>query len=169
MALVHIDEFIEILLFQTYVSPTLAQRKHNEIPHVFLDLRKINSLIEDDYTNNNLSVSTLSDAAQYSAGKSFFCKLDCPQAYNRLQTVDPRSIEMLAFNLLAKLFPTKNSHKVSADLCLNSQVSFAITWTQLQDLTNVLNTWVMLGLKPTRLPIIPGTSGKSLSAFAKQD
>ena len=63
-----------------------------------MDLRKINSLIADDYTNNNHPVSTLSDAAQHLAGKSLFCKLDCSQAYHCLQMADQGSVEMLAFN-----------------------------------------------------------------------
>ena len=44
--------------------------------------------------------------------------------------------------LLAELLPTKDLHKVSADLCLLFCFSCAITWTQLSKLTNVLNTYV---------------------------
>ena len=71
------------------------------------DLRKINSLIADDYTNNIHSVSTLSDAAQHLAGKSLFCKLDCSQAYHCLQMADQRSVEMLAFNFASRTFAYK--------------------------------------------------------------
>ena len=69
-----------------------------------MDLRKINSLIADDYTNNNHPVSTSSDAAQHLAGKSLFCKLDCSQAYHCLQMADRRSVEMLAFNFASRTF-----------------------------------------------------------------
>ena len=72
-----------------------------------MDLRKINSLIADDYTNNNHPVSTLSDAAQHLAGKSLFCKLDCSQAYHCLQMADQRSVEMLAFNFASRTFAYK--------------------------------------------------------------
>ena len=72
-----------------------------------MDLRKINSLIADDYTNNNHPVSTLSDAAQHLAGNSLFCKLDCSQAYHCLQMADQRSVEMLAFNFGSRTFAYK--------------------------------------------------------------
>ena len=72
-----------------------------------MDLRKINTLIADDYTNNNHPVSTLSDAAQHLAGKSLFCKLDCSQAYHCLQMADQRSLEMLAFNFASRTFAYK--------------------------------------------------------------
>ena len=74
---------------------------------LLVDLRKINSLIEDDYTNNNHPVSTLSDAAQHLAGKSLFCKLDYSQAYHCLQMADQRSVEMLAFNFASRTFAYK--------------------------------------------------------------
>ena len=72
-----------------------------------MDLRKINSLTADDYTNNNHPLSTLSDAAQHLAGKSLFCKLDCSQAYHCLQMADQRSVEMLAFNFACRTFAYK--------------------------------------------------------------
>ena len=67
-----------------------------------MDLRKINSLIAEDYTNNSHPVSTVSDAAQHLAGKSLFCKLDCSQPYHCLQKADQRSVEMLAFNFASR-------------------------------------------------------------------
>ena len=72
-----------------------------------VDLRKINSLIADDYTNNNHPVSTMSDAAQHLAGKSLFCKLDCSQPYHCLHMADQRSVEMLAFNFASRTFAYK--------------------------------------------------------------
>ena len=69
-----------------------------------MDLRKINSLISDDYTNNNHPVSILLDAAQHLAGKSLFCKLDCSQAYHCLQMADQRSVKMLEFNYASRTF-----------------------------------------------------------------
>ena len=35
---------------------------------------------------------------------SFFCKLDCSQAYHCLQIADQRSVEMRAFNFAIKTF-----------------------------------------------------------------
>ena len=72
-----------------------------------MDLRKINSLIAHDYTNNNHPISTLSDAAQHLAVKSLFCKLDCSLAYHCLQMADQRSVEMLAFSFARRTFAYK--------------------------------------------------------------
>ena len=76
LALMHKYGIITVLPFSKYASPIFAQRKPNGKLRLLVDLRKINSLIADDYTNNNHPVSTLSDAAQHLAGKSLFCKLD---------------------------------------------------------------------------------------------
>ena len=76
-----------------------------------MDHRKINTLIADDYTNNNHPVSTLSDAAQHLAGKSLFSKLDCSQTYHCLQIVDQRSVEMLALNFASRTFTYKRLAK----------------------------------------------------------
>ena len=96
-----------VLPFSKYASPIFAQRKPNGKLRLLVDLRKINSLIADDHTNNNHPVSTLSDAAQHLAGKSLFCKLDCSQAYHCLQMADQRSVEMLAFSSASRTFAYK--------------------------------------------------------------
>ena len=102
LALMHKYGFLTVLPFSKYASPLFAQRKPNGKLRLLLDLRKINSLIADDYTNNNHPVSTLPDAAQHLAAKSLFCKLDCSQAYHCLQKADQRSVEMLAFNFASR-------------------------------------------------------------------
>ena len=107
LALLHKYGIITVLPFSKYASPIFAQRKPNGKLRLLVHLRKINSLIADDYTNNNHPVSTLSDAAQHLAGKSLFCKLDCSQAYQCLQMADPLSVEMLAFNFASKTFAYK--------------------------------------------------------------
>ena len=107
LALMHKYGIITVLHFSKYASPIFAQRKPNGKLRLLVDLRKINSLIADDYTNNNHPVSTLSDAAQHLAGKSLFCKLDCSQASHCLQMVDQRSVEMLAFNVASRTFAYK--------------------------------------------------------------
>ena len=104
MALMHKYGIITVLPFSKYASPIFAQRKPNGKLRLRVDLRKMNNLIADDYTNNNHPVSTLSDAAQHLAGKSLFCKLDCSQAYHCLQMADQRSVEMLAFNFASRTF-----------------------------------------------------------------
>ena len=107
LALMHKYGIITVLPFSKYASPVFAQRKPNGKLRLLVDLRKINTLISDDYTNNNHPVSTLSDAAQHLAGKSLFCKLDCSQAYHCLQMADQRSVEMLAFNFASRTFAYK--------------------------------------------------------------
>ena len=72
-----------------------------------MDLRKVNTLIADDYAKNNHAVSTLSDAAQRLAGKSLFCKLDSSQAYHCWWMEDQRSAEMLASNFASRTFAYK--------------------------------------------------------------
>ena len=107
LALMHKYGIITVLPFSKYASPIFARRKPNGKLRLLVDLRKINTLIADDYTHNNHPVSTLSDAAQHLAGKSLFCKLDCSQAYHCLQMADQQSVEMLAFNLGSRNFACK--------------------------------------------------------------
>ena len=107
LALMHKYGIITVLPFSKYASPIFAQRKPNGKLRLLVDLRKINSLIADDYTKNNHPVSTLSDAAQHLAGKSLFCKLDCSQAYHCLKMADQRSLEKLAFNFASRTFAYK--------------------------------------------------------------
>ena len=104
LALMQQYGIITVSPFSKYASPIFAQRKPNGKLRLLVDLRKINTLIADDNTNNIHPVSTLSDAAQHLAGKSLFCKLDCSHAYHCLQMVDQRSVEMLAFNFASRTF-----------------------------------------------------------------
>ena len=108
LALMHKYGIITAPPFSKNASPIFAQRKPNGKLRLLVDLRKINTLIADDYTNNNNPVSTLSDAAQHLAGKSLFCKLDCSPAYHCLQMADQRSVEMLAFKFASRTFAYKN-------------------------------------------------------------
>ena len=121
LALMHNYGFITVLPFSKYASTIFARRKPTRKLRLLVDLRKINSLIADDYTNNNHPVSTLSGAALHLAGKSLFCKLDCSQAYHCLQMADQRSVELLAFNFASRTFAYKRlaqglSRSVSAFL-----------------------------------------------------
>ena len=107
LALTHRYEITTLLPFSKYASPIFAQRKPNGKLRLLVDLRKINTLIAENYTNNNHPVNTLSDAAQHLAGKSLLFKLDCSQAYHCLQMADQRSAEMLAFNFASRTFAYK--------------------------------------------------------------
>ena len=169
LALMRKNGIITVLPLSKYASPIFAQRKPNGKLRLFVDLRKINTLIVDDYTNNNHPVSALSDAAQHLAGKSLLCKLGCPQVYHCLQMAEQRSMEMLAFNFVSRTFAYKRlaqglSRFVSA--FSSFKASCASTWTQLLRLTNVLNTWMILELQPIMLRILPGTFEQCSSAFA---
>ena len=143
-ALMHKHEIITVLPFCKYASPIFAQRKPNGKLRLLVGLRKVNSLIADDYTNNNHPVSTLSDAEQHLAGKSLFCKLDCSQAYHCLQMAEQRSMETLAFTIASRTFAHRRLAQGSADLCLFFQVSCVSIWTDSSNLTNVLKTWTTL-------------------------
>ena len=68
-ALMHKYGIITVLPFSQYASPIFAQTKPSGNLRLFVDLRKINTLIADDYTKNNHPVSTLSDAAQPTPGR----------------------------------------------------------------------------------------------------
>ena len=107
LAPMHRYGIITVLQFSKYASPIFAQGKPNGKLRLLLDLRKIKTLITDDYTDINHPVSTLSVAAQHLAGKSLFCKLDCSQACHCLQMANQRSVEMLAFNFASRIFAYK--------------------------------------------------------------
>ena len=68
LALLHKYGIIRALPFSKYASPIFAQGKPNGKLRLLADLRKINTLIADDYINNNHPVSALTDAAQHLAG-----------------------------------------------------------------------------------------------------
>ena len=104
LAILHKYGIITTLPFSKNASPSFAQKNPNGKLQLLVDLRKINNLIPDDYINDNHPVSTLTDAAQRTAGKKLYCKLDCSQAYHCLQMADQRSIEMLAFNFASRTF-----------------------------------------------------------------
>ena len=104
LASLHKYAIINTLSFSKYASPIIARRIPNAKLRLLVDLRKTNTLIANDYINNNHPVSTLTDAAQHMAGKNLFFKLDCSQAYHCLQMADQQSIEILAFNFASRTF-----------------------------------------------------------------
>ena len=107
LALMHKYRIVTVLSFSMYASPIFAQRKPNGELYLLVDLRKIDSLVADDYAKNNHPVSTLSDAAQDVAAKSLFFKLDCSQVYHCLQVTERRSVQKLEFNFAIRNFAYK--------------------------------------------------------------
>ena len=140
LALLRKYGIITTLPFSKYASPIFAQRKPNGKLRLLVDLRKINTLIADDYVNNNHPVSTLSDAAQHMAGKNLFCKLDCSQAYHCLQMADQQSIELLAFNFAVEHSRTEDWHKDLAVPYQHSRASYLNTSIQSSKPISVHNT-----------------------------
>ena len=102
--MLHKYGIITTLTHSKYASPIFAQRKPNGRLRLLVDLRKINNLITEDYTNNNYPVSTLSDAAQHMAGKDYSASLTVHKLIHVLQMADKRSVEMLAFNFASRTF-----------------------------------------------------------------
>ena len=144
LALLHKYGIITTLPFSKYASPIFAQRKPNGKLRLLVDLRKINTLIADDYINTNHPVSTLllTDAAQHMAGKNLFCKLDCSQAYHCLQMADQQSIELLAFNFASRLF--EDWHKDLAVPYRHFPASYEITLIHSSKPINVQNMLMIL-------------------------
>ena len=92
------------LPYSKYSSPISAQRKPNVKLRILVDLRRINHLLENDYSQHNHPVTTIADAAQHMAGKRHFCKLDCSQTYHSLQMADEQSVQLLAFDFGSRTF-----------------------------------------------------------------
>ena len=110
-----------------------AQSKPIGKPHPLVDLRKMNTQIADAYINNNHPVSISTDAAQHTAGKNFFCKLDCSQAYQLFQMAAQQSIGLLAINFPSRTF------------------SFVKILIQISKLINANNTLMTLASLPIPL------------------
>ena len=101
LALMQEYGIITTLPYSKYSSPIFAQRKPNGKLRILVDLRRINHLLKNDYNKHNHPVTTIADAAQHMAGKKYFCKLDCSQAYHCLQMADEQSIQ---FNFGSRTF-----------------------------------------------------------------
>ena len=169
LALMHKYGIITVLHFFKYASPIFAQRKPNGKIRHLVYLRKINSLIADDYTNNNHPVSSLSDAAQHLAGKSLFCKVDCSQAYHCLQMADQCSVEMLAFNLASRTFAYKRlAQGFSTSVSISS--SFMREYLDPVVKADQCAQYVDdIGIAANNATDLTRDFGQSSTAFAKQD
>ena len=159
--LMHKYGIITVLPFSKYASPIIAQRKPNG---------KNVSLWMSEKSTPPLRMIILTITTQLAL---------CQTQYNTWQE-NPYSASLTALRLItvcrwrtnvrwkclhsilqAELLPTKDLHKVSADLCLLFRASCARTWTQLLKLINVLNTSMISELQPIMLRILPGTFGQS--------
>ena len=63
---------------------------------IFIDLRRVNHLLKNDYHSTNFLISNIADATSHFAGKTF-TKRDCSQAYHCVQMADDTSIQLFAF------------------------------------------------------------------------
>ena len=114
LAFLHRYGIITTIPLSKYGSPMFARKKPNGKLRLLVDLQKFNNLISDDYIHNNHSVSTLTDAAENMAGKKFFCKLDCSQAYHTVcKWPTDGLLNCLHLNSPAERSPIANWHKVS--------------------------------------------------------
>ena len=104
LALLQYWGVITTLTYSKYSSPIFAVRKPSGKLRILVDLRRINHLIRHDYDNHNFPIATLADVNAHLAGKKFFAKRDCSQAYHVLQMADPLSVQLLAFNFLSRTF-----------------------------------------------------------------
>ena len=102
LALLQYWGVITTLTYSKYSSPIFAVRKPSGKLRILVDLRRINHLIRHDYDNHNFPIATLADVNSHLAGKKYFAKLDCSQAYHVLQMADPLSVQLLAFNFLSR-------------------------------------------------------------------
>ena len=61
-----------------------------------MDLSQINHLFKNDYNQHNHPVTTIANIAQHMAGKKYFFKLDCSQAYHCSQMSDEQLVRTTA-------------------------------------------------------------------------
>ena len=98
LALMQYYGIVTLLPNSKYSIPIFAQRKSSGKLRILIDLRLVNHLLRNDYSNNNFPISNLTDAVQHFAGKTLFAKLDCPQVYHCVQMADPLSVQLLSFD-----------------------------------------------------------------------
>ena len=88
LALMHYYGLITTLPQSKYSSPLFAHRKESGRLRLLIDLRRVNHLLKNDYLNANFPISNMTDATNHFAGKTYFTKLDCSQAYHCVQKAD---------------------------------------------------------------------------------
>ena len=104
LALMHYYGIVTLLPHSKYNSPIFAQRKPSRKLRILIDLRRVNHLLRNDFSDNNFTISKMTDAAHHFAGKTLFTKLDCSQAYHCVQMADPLSVQLLSFNFSSRTY-----------------------------------------------------------------
>ena len=104
LAFLQYFNIITTLSHSKHSSPIFVHRKSSGKLRILIDLCRVNHLLRHDYLNSNFPISNITDATNHFAGKSFFCKLDCSQAYHCVQMADDLSVQLLAFNFASRTF-----------------------------------------------------------------
>ena len=104
LALMQYYGIVTLLPNSRYSSPIFAQRKPSGKLRILNDLRRVNHLLRNDYSDNNFPISNMTDAVHHFAGKTLFTKLDCSQAYHCVQMADPLSVQLLSFNFASRTY-----------------------------------------------------------------
>ena len=102
LALMQYYGIVTLLPNSKYSCPIFAQRKSSGKLRILIDLRRVNHLLRNDYSDNNFPISNMTDAVHHFAGKTLFTKLDCSQAYHCVQMADPLSVQLLSFNFASR-------------------------------------------------------------------
>ena len=104
LALMQFCGVVTLLPNSKYTSPIFAQRKSSGKLRSLIDLRRVNRLLRNDYSNNIFPITNMTDAVHHFAGKTLFIKLDCFQAYHCVQMADHLSVQLLLFNFASRTY-----------------------------------------------------------------
>ena len=104
LALMQYYGIVTLLPNSKYSSPIFAQGKPSGKLRILIDLRRVNHLHRNDYSDKNFPISNVTDAVHHFAGKTLFTKLDCSQAYHCVQMADPLSVQLLSFNFASRTY-----------------------------------------------------------------
>ena len=104
LALMQFFGIVTLLPISKYSSPIFTQRKPSGKLRILIDLRRVNHLHKNDYSDNNFPISNMTDAVHHFAGKTLFTKLDCSQAYHCVQMADPLSVQLISFNFASRTY-----------------------------------------------------------------
>ena len=144
LALLHKYGIITTLPFSKYASPMFAQRKPNGKLRLLVDLRKINTLIADDYINNNHPVSILTGAAHHMAEKTCSANLIVPRHITAFKWLTSNQSNSLHSTLQVEHSRTEDWHKDSAVPYQHCRASYVNTSIQSSKLINAHKTSMTL-------------------------
>ena len=104
LALMQYYGIVTLLPNSKYSSPIFAKRKQSGKLRILIVFMRVNHLLWNDYSDNNFSISNMTDAVHHFAGKTLFIKLDCSQAYHCVQMADPLSVQLLSYNFASRTY-----------------------------------------------------------------